>query len=823
MPCPIVTGIAPKDGQPGTRVTIRGENLGNSQNDLCGVAICRKNCTMTAEWISSSKIICRTAFGMGVGDIIVITKSGGVGTCTVKFTGYEAQKVGPKEVSTIWVDETNYIDQRLDRSQKPQFSLRSDPLGVHLDEPRISNCGISLSNMFPKCSSDPTDENFNPAWFLLENHFDTTFQKLKEGHAYMKRRANRDSNNVPISHVKDSLSVFFEVHDTLSAIDTKMKDDLDGKDITSEVESLLTEASQNANDLFETVLTCKDRADSIRNTLNVLQRFKFLFNLPLNIDRNIHKGDYGVVINDYEKAKSLFEDTDVPIFKKVYGVVKEKISQFQSQLTDEVQQLPLALTRQKTLIRYLIGLEDDKDPAWSCLSHQHLWIQDRMIECKTKYEDLSKKLKDDHSDEDFLEICQNFHTELINIAAGQLSEHWYLWEQYSSGVILSETGEKNIHVEKLKNLANKHTKEMRKMFQEAINLLINLIREAFLSTDQSMWPKHCVVSAEVLADCIRSFRGAYLEFSFLSLPSGILEPFKTVIEDLRVLCLSNFFYEAANEIQNLSLKEDWNVNEIGITLLPSKYNDITTRLFLLITDIKASTSGEDDVFGRTNTQKKLFELSLNLFVSFFKAINEACLSDQICSVSQVEKFIIGISNLDFTKHQIIPNLYNKLESNKFPNLARIQKSVEELWVENRKKLFNCYCEKRIEPMIITLETGMYAGKFNWENAPKPSNVRSYIKLILMKIISLHSEVFFISPNLVKDVMNEVISCVAEEILRLTQCVTNWSPNGVQQILLDVSTFRESTEAFSTNKSKSCLIFIISSSNYFSISVKSLII
>ena len=57
---------------------------------------------MTAEWISSSKIICRTAFGMGVGDIIVITKSGGVGTCTVKFTGYEAQKVGPKEVSTMW-------------------------------------------------------------------------------------------------------------------------------------------------------------------------------------------------------------------------------------------------------------------------------------------------------------------------------------------------------------------------------------------------------------------------------------------------------------------------------------------------------------------------------------------------------------------------------------------------------------------------------------------------------------------------------------------------------------------------------------------------
>lgn len=34
----------------------------------------------------------------------------------------------------------------------------------------------------------------------------------------MKRRANKQSNNIPIQHVKDSLPVFFEVHDTLSGL-----------------------------------------------------------------------------------------------------------------------------------------------------------------------------------------------------------------------------------------------------------------------------------------------------------------------------------------------------------------------------------------------------------------------------------------------------------------------------------------------------------------------------------------------------------------------------------------------------------------------------
>ena len=39
---------------------------------------------------------------------------------------------------------------------------------------------------------------------------------FQEGHAYMKKRANKNSNNAPLSHVKNSLPVFFEVHETLS-------------------------------------------------------------------------------------------------------------------------------------------------------------------------------------------------------------------------------------------------------------------------------------------------------------------------------------------------------------------------------------------------------------------------------------------------------------------------------------------------------------------------------------------------------------------------------------------------------------------------------
>ena len=52
---------------------------------------------------------------------------------------------------------------------------------------------------------------------------------------------------------------------------------------------VVLESNDAADKLFHDVLNRKDKADATRNTLAVLHRFKFLFNLPLTIERNIQK------------------------------------------------------------------------------------------------------------------------------------------------------------------------------------------------------------------------------------------------------------------------------------------------------------------------------------------------------------------------------------------------------------------------------------------------------------------------------------------------------------------------------------------------------
>lgn len=53
--------------------------------------------------------------------------------------------------------------------------------------------------------------------------------------------------------------------------------------------NFFVEAKEEAFGLFEEMLSRKEKADSTRNALSVLQRFRFLFNLPANIEKNIRK------------------------------------------------------------------------------------------------------------------------------------------------------------------------------------------------------------------------------------------------------------------------------------------------------------------------------------------------------------------------------------------------------------------------------------------------------------------------------------------------------------------------------------------------------
>uniref|UniRef100_A0A4W6FAG4 Exocyst complex component 2 n=1 Tax=Lates calcarifer TaxID=8187 RepID=A0A4W6FAG4_LATCA len=784
---PLVTGISPKEGAAWTKVTIRGENLGTGPADLIGLSICGHNCLLTAEWMSASKIVCRVGPAKDdKGEIIVTTKSGGLGTSTVSFKLLRPERIGILDQSAVWVDEMNYYDMRTDRNKGiSPLSLRpSNPLGIDIDKDLERakavththvRCKIPQSDMeltFPGMSGDFTSENFSATWYLIENHAGSSFEQLKIAASNLKKQATK-KNEGSLAYVKGGLSTFFEAQDALAAIHQRLESDgterVEGS-MTQRLENILNRASDTADTLFQEVLGRKDKADSTRNALNVLQRFKFLFNLPLNIERNIQKGDYDVVINDYEKAKSLFGNTEVPVFKKVYAEVETRIGALRSLLLEKLLQTPSTLHDQKRYIRYLSDLHAPGDPAWQCIYAQHKWILQLMQNCREEFISVGVGALDLEGDTRLLALGRLSHTaslkrggslrtprpstwrfetpqqvqfveKLSDVVIGQLPNFWKLWISYVNGSLFSETGEKSGQVEKSKKNARQRQNDFKKMIEEITNRLVKLIRGALLPTTLPQgelnlfggWENKTELTGAWLTQIIHTVRACHDALSSMEIPNDLLQVIHDLLLELRVHCLMVTLLHTTEDVKRLAEKEDWVVDNEGITAL--------VRL------------------------------------SLHQAVFINCL-EQLST--KTDRDIDTSHNCQYLERHTFLNLADHFEKHGFTGTEKITRVSVDAVRELDRKLFESYIERRADPIAGSLEPGIYAGYFDWRDCQTPTGVRNYLKEALVNIITVHAEVFTVSKDLVPRVLSKIVESVADEMCRLMQCVSSFSKNGALQ-------------------------------------------
>ena len=92
-PPPVLSRISPHEGPTSTKITIRGENLGISPQDLVGMFINGCDCLLISEWKTDKKIVVLASVKTGKGDIIIVKASGGMAPA-VSRSGY-SKNVGP--------------------------------------------------------------------------------------------------------------------------------------------------------------------------------------------------------------------------------------------------------------------------------------------------------------------------------------------------------------------------------------------------------------------------------------------------------------------------------------------------------------------------------------------------------------------------------------------------------------------------------------------------------------------------------------------------------------------------------------------------------
>ncbi|KAK7493846.1 hypothetical protein BaRGS_00014987, partial [Batillaria attramentaria] len=673
---PLVTGVSPKEGPPGTRITIRGENLGTDVRDFIGLKICGMDCTLFAEWKSPSKIIARTGPGKGKGDIIVITRSGGKGSCTVGFRGYFLQ-IGPLQESAVWIDESQTVRANLDHgrpSAAATLKEEEEPLGISDEGDRAKMTEEELLELFPEASGNMSLGNFSPGWYLLETHHNASFEDLKAGLGYMQRKAAHRSEG-PITVVRSNLTAILDCLDSLTETYKKFAaDDIRGNCMDSYA-VLLMQAKSCADGLFQEVLGRKDKADSTRNALSVLTKFRFLFHLPLNMERNIQKGDYNMVINDFEKAKSLFADTDVKVFRKVYKEVEHRIANFRDMLHKRLLDPHNTLDEQKKLISYLTSLECKGDPAWECLVSQQNHVIELLEDCKDDHIEAERsalladaarsqgqgstgKRKPATASPGAIFAARNkgelgtgswkdrtpqkvmFIEDLTEVMTENFPDLWKLGQAYFSGEFnrTREVPEKGF-----KSDTSKHSK-LKQMIAELVGLFANFVRAAFLPESLEnlkdaerekfgIWPTmgKSTVPGTWLPHCVRIIRSCVSTLAGLDLTGDSMIILQDLAFDLRTNCMFTLLKHAVSDVKSLYNKQTWAVETDdesgGTTQLPALFENIVSETVQHLHEVVVlNKPGEPEIFSQRPIQKEATVLCTQLLQAFAHCLEQLAFS-----------------------------------------------------------------------------------------------------------------------------------------------------------------------------------------------------
>ncbi|KAF5404749.1 Exocyst complex component 2 [Paragonimus heterotremus] len=704
---PHVTGISPNEGTPGTKLTIRGENFGQIASDLTHIFINQIDVGPSAQWFSSRRITAITPLGEGELEIVVVTNNDKFGTASVSYHQTAKRNVGPQTSVTYWpADERRYCPAIYEHSHAAggPASGSSAPgmAGGELDPStglpmsEMTRLSIPLSEsalraIYPVNGSvQLTDKDFDPLMFLLKFYKGSSstillfllplssFNDLTVTFNNFRKSMRVEGLGEPVNVIRTNLVLIFRCLDGMDSLRARLvaeKQTGSGGQFQLPFESSLSESRNLGHSLFEGILKRRDRTDSIRNAIAVLQRYQFLFNLPHAIRMNISKGDYSLVLNDYLRAKSLFANSDVSVLRHVYGDVEKVMDSFRTLLYNQLCTMPIEFEEAKRKIGYLIQLEVPYQPAWVCLTRFKEWLVEQVHAYQQAYRrtigiqpnpgptvtssqsDTGRNVKDSGTMDWLDEIVASDLPPLVYLVKSicqllvhHVTQFWRLGASYSSGQLSMPD-----RVVQLSNATPHGRRQKNSPVATAVPVDPSL--PANPVDPQTAWANinlemvhvlSCVIRDEVLEavgignkdatftewlpQCIQEFRRACNTLPLNELPSEIGDIFSRLAHDLRRHSVRGIFQFAQSSIEALQLKETWHTDandaEGGTTLLPALYEELISQALQRCQEqVTCHTSVEKPLFESAELQGRFPDWCADAMVAFISALRH--LADRI--------------------------------------------------------------------------------------------------------------------------------------------------------------------------------------------------
>ncbi|CAH2068965.1 unnamed protein product, partial [Iphiclides podalirius] len=796
-PPPVVTGISPKEGPPGTRVTIRGEFLGVSVTDLIGLKICGCDCLLSAEWKSKNKIVARSGPCKGRGDIIVATRSGGEGTSTVQFRGYH-ESVGPMKESAVWVEEAAPPSLPWGRRpMSPTAYTPPDPLGLSTEGDDCKFPEEELHELFPDGSGKLSDENFQPGWYLLEHHSNTSYEDLKAGMVFLQRKVEGQKEG-QLSFLKANTGAVMDQLDRLVLLKNMYEEDQrkNGREPLPSLQSAIEESISVADSLFSEILSRKENADKTREALSLLTRHKFLFQLPSSIDKNIRKKEFDLVVNDYTRAKNLFGNTDVKLFQKILAEIDKKIEELKENLHNRMKTMPINVQEQTKYIRLLISLNWEGDAAWTAILSRKDYLMSLMNKVKDHFKQKEeqeanekgrRRARDGECDGPWGATRAAWCGAACGALAAELHALWPLARRYFAGELAGRPA-----------TPQRHT-DLKEMIIAMVESFSEQMRSCLLSGGGAVGTASAEVLRARLVANLRHLRDAYESLLKLDLPSQPLSIVEKVIFDYRVHGMTVFLQRAHKRAKALVDKETWKIEEFSdygaITNLPHTLEGHVGEALASINKCVLwcgrrerpllADGGEPLAALQRHVQQTLLafvavlqELALrhdqdfnntSLSVALDQRLDEALEAGEAGGRSWQQRLLIAGANAQYARRRTLANIAAAFDSYGLPEPTQAMQATREALSALESSIAETYLEHKGDPLVGTIEPSMYMGRHQADADAPVDDARPYVYEIVNNLIAVHAEVDSVCGAASSRYVRDICETVCEEIARLAAC------------------------------------------------------
>lgn len=804
-------------GVPGTQITIRGENLGNDQSDVIMLFICGIDSLWSMKWKSPSKIIARVgAASRGPGEVRIATKSGGKGSSNVKFRVFITQ-IGPLEESAVWVDETRTVPGREAIRSVPQIQDERDALGLLPSQKRMDQ--VLLSRDFPDCSGNLRMENFSPQWYLLENHADATIEDLRIAIKNMELSKQNEAKRSEEMH-KANLYSLINCVDTLANLHQALEkgENADHFAALKNISKLIKDSKSKAENVFADVLKRKDDADATRNALGVIVRFKFIFFLSSKIEDSMKKGEYITILNDYTRAKSLYADTDVPLFRELMTEIDEKMQVFKEEMKRKLIDTPVSYEEQSKLIKYLKILDPESDPTWDCITSYYVWLEKSLWDMQTQFlekaklEDLENQQRINSQNHLITKTneLQNFVTTLVELLLSKLPSFWKLANTYHNSTASPDA------IQRLEDINQMLTNIINVSSWLILNALVpKALPDMVLKQYGDQFAKWPTVPADISRSNLqlslkttRSLISSLLENQF-SLTH--VQPLVELCMTARLKLLSDFVDCGVERVALLAHRINWKQDILDRaqqtkTILPDYYENEICECLTRTRDALSISGypGEACLFSRERFRDTIIDLFVHLITSIKICFDRLFIRQRPQQLAQepgqkkgnneitTKKLLIAVGDIEFIIAKTLNNVGKKMQECGVKHVDQIQeKSRAKLSAFRTKMINDCIAmmSSAFEPLIASA---------TYEYLPDDDDISDYAKEMILCSVLQQAELELYAPQLAIECLQQTVSNALDALLlhfsRLNQ---DTSPLIVTQIVIDLTGLEEALSTYAT--------------------------